>query len=93
MDANDLCNMRRLLPDGSASSSSKLGVPWVTQWRGPELIVFGHDAVAGLQVTPHAIGLDTGCCYGKQLTAVILPERRIVSVQAAREYSPPNGPK
>ena len=62
-------------------------------YHGPELVVFGHDAVAGLQDTPYAIGLDTGCCNGKALTAVILPERRLVSVPAGRVYSRLGGDK
>ena len=33
-----------------------------------------------------AIGLDSGCCYGKELTGIILPEKEFVSVKALREY-------
>ncbi|KAF0717938.1 Aste57867_2000 [Aphanomyces stellatus] len=66
---------------------------WATQYDGPKLIVFGHDAKAGLQDTPFALGLDTGCCYGKKLTAVILPERRLVSVPAFAMYAEPKSSK
>ena len=57
-------------------------------WMGPELVIFGHDAKRGLQQEEYAIGLDTGCCYGKKLSGVILPERKIVAVDAAEVYSP-----
>jgi hypothetical protein len=41
----------------------------------------------GLQEHPYAVGLDTGCCYGNQLTALLLPGRELVSVEAARNYA------
>lgn len=47
---------------------------WHELHNGPELIVFGHDAGQGLfrktaaNGRPIAIGLDTGCTYGRALT-------------------------
>lgn len=88
-DPYDLMNMRSILGDGTGSRSYEDGTPWAELWPGPRLVVFGHDAVRGLQTRPHAIGLDTGCVYGGWLTGVWLPERDLVSVPARASYTRP----
>ncbi|KAL7473468.1 hypothetical protein ACHAXS_013959 [Conticribra weissflogii] len=81
-----MMNMRSILPDGTVTSKFFNNWPWARLWDGPQTVFFGHDADRGLQKYEHAIGLDTGCVYGGKLTACILPERRLVSVNAKREY-------
>jgi hypothetical protein len=90
-DGELLMNMRTLRPDGSGSRRPEDGALWAASWAGPERVVFGHHAMAGLQRHPYALGIDTGCVYGGQLSALILPEDRIVSVPARRTYVPVDG--
>jgi len=63
--------------------------PWFELYQEPKLVVYGHWARRGLTVRSNAIGLDTGCVYGKELTGLLLPERRIVQVPARRMYKRP----
>jgi len=59
---------------------------WTNHWKGPERVIFGHTVLDRALVSPWAVGIDTGCVHGGSLTAVVLPEWRIASVPARRDY-------
>jgi bis(5'-nucleosyl)-tetraphosphatase (symmetrical) len=70
--------------------------PWFEHWQAradePRTVVFGHWARMGLVQQERVRGLDTGCVWGRQLTAWIAEEDRLVHVPAARTYSPTSLP-
>lgn len=49
---------------------------------GDNVIVFGHWAALGLTIGIRHIGLDSGCVWGHQLTAVRLDDEYVVQVRA-----------
>jgi len=62
------------------------GRNWADMWKGPPFVVYGHTPRPDVYRRPWSLGLDTGCVYGGQLSACILPEREIVQVAAHRKY-------
>lgn len=50
-------------------------------------IVCGHWAALGLYVEPTLLAIDSGCIWGKQLTAVRLEDRRIFQVACTGSLS------
>lgn len=60
---------------------------WWEVYAGPERVLYGHDAVRGLQDhRPRTLGLDTGCVYGGRLTGYLVEDDALVSVPAEAVY-------
>eukprot|EP01066_Platyproteum_vivax_P010078 Platyproteum_vivax@DN4483_c0_g1_i1.p1 len=83
----DLMTLRNILPDGTGSHRGTEGTPWYQLWHGPSKIIYGHNARDRLVVRPFSIGLDSGCVYGGDLSAYILPDNQIVSITARKQYA------
>ncbi len=81
----DLTELRTLGPD----RTSKTGMPWYTLYHGPPTVLFGHWPDRTPRRASYAIGLDTGCVYGLQLTAYIIETGEFVQEPARRAYAQP----
>ena len=74
---------------GSPWGARKGLMPWFAAnepaWRGTR-IVFGHWSALGLIVLPDIVSLDTGCIWGRQLTAVRIDKRLPRVIQVEGQY-------
>ena len=57
-------------PPDQAPHGRRPWFEWPGPWSSEVTVVFGHWSALGLRVEPHAVALDTGCVWGKALTAV-----------------------
>ena len=81
--------------DGPPAGAPKGTVPWFNfpnpAWT-THTAVFGHWAALGLSLGPHHVGLDTGCVWGKQLTAIRLDDRSVFNVRSVEHRAPSEPP-
>lgn len=54
---------------------------WRTRGSGesPQVVLFGHDVSSALQDSEFTIGLDTGCCFGSRLSALVFTQPAKIS--------------
>jgi len=72
-----------------AKRSDSPGAPvWADLWDGPPFVVYGHTPRPEVYRRKWSAGIDTACAMGGSLTALVLPERRIVQVNARKKYYP-----
>lgn len=78
--------------DGAGNNiNSEKDPAWFDFYQENKLVIFGHWARLEGVFMERVIGLDSGCVYGKKLSALILPEKQIVSVDALKIYAPISG--
>lgn len=83
--ADDLTELRSLGED----RTNRAGVPWYERYDDEKIVLFGHWPAPAPRRGPRALGLDTGCVYGFQLTAYIIETGELLSVEALRAYEVP----
>ncbi|NET56492.1 MAG: polynucleotide kinase-phosphatase [Symploca sp. SIO2E6] len=66
--------------------------PWVSEYRGRSMVVYGHTPIPEPEWVNHTINIDTGCVFGGKLTALRYPEKEIISVPAKEIYAEPARP-
>jgi Predicted phosphohydrolases len=81
----DLVELRTLGQD----RTSREGTPWYELYNDEKVALFGHWPSSSPRIGRRAIGLDTGCVYGFQLTAYILEDDQFISVKAHAAYDSP----
>lgn len=83
--AEDLTELRTL----GADRRNRVGIPWYEVYDGDKIVLFGHWPAPAPRRVRRAIGLDTGCVYGSQLTAYIIETDQFISITARRAYATP----
>ena len=78
---DDFQNTRSLVPGGSYDPPY-----WFEEYAGPERVFFGHTVLEAPIVREHAVGLDTGCVYGGELTAYDWRADELLAVPAAETF-------
>lgn len=96
---NAFTRMRFITPEGQMEFATKTdrAPPGYLSWdavpgraSAQSHVIFGHWASRGLVLGEAVSGIDSGCVWGRQLTAMRLPDRRLVQVDClagARGYS------
>ena len=96
---NVMTRMRALSTDGQIDLKFKgelselpaQHLPWfkLPTMRPPNhTVIAGHWSALGLHISPNFIGLDSGCVWGKQLTAFRLEDRAVFQVDCAETQLP-----
>ena len=78
----DLTRLRTLGPDRESDE----GTPWYHVYYGEKVVLFGHWPAPEPRRGKKAIGLDTGCVYGYNLTAYIIETDEFMTVKAKKAY-------
>jgi len=84
----------KMKESGKADAGSGM-MPWFDvpgRRTQADTVVFGHWSALGLTIRPNLLGLDSGCVWGGQLSAVRLDDRALLQV-ACPTYQEHSGKK
>lgn len=73
---------------GEVTDAPEGYLPWFAvpgRRSADHTLVTGHWSALGLKIEPNLLALDSGCLWGRHLTAVRLPKRRVFQVDCSRE--------
>ncbi|SAM05757.1 hypothetical protein [Absidia glauca] len=77
----------RDIDDGHPTDKKNIGSPWTDAWNqvqehasSPVTVYYGHDASRGVVLKPFSFGMDSGCVYGRSLSAIEMKSKQIFSV-------------
>jgi protein phosphatase len=80
----------------TTGESDEFGLPvrlnWAAHYRGRAKVIYGHTPVREPEWLNNTINIDTGCCFGGELTALRYPEMELLSVPARKTYVEPVRP-
>ncbi|WP_020474708.1 polynucleotide kinase-phosphatase [Zavarzinella formosa] len=80
----------------TTGETDEFGLPvrynWAAEYRGQAMVVYGHTPVPEPEWLNRTVNIDTGCVFGGKLSALRYPEKKFVSVPAARTYCEPSRP-
>lgn len=94
LSINAMTRMRVVTKSGQVDFDFKRGLadlpndlaPWfdsIDASFADKTIIFGHWSALGLHMSNRTIGIDTGCAWGRELTAVRLMDRMVFQVPCA----------
>jgi len=91
MQGRDSTSVREFALVGETTGETdECGLPvrydWAPSYSGRATVVYGHTSVFDAEWVNNTINIDTGCVFGRKLTALRYPEMELVSVPAKRPY-------
>jgi hypothetical protein len=71
---------------GEVTDAPEGYLPWFAvpgRKSADHVLVTGHWSALGLKIEPNLLALDSGCLWGRHLTAVRLPDRKVYQVDCS----------